>query len=131
MLRFHLNPASKVPIYRQLMEQIDRLLMAGKLRGGDRLPSVRDMALKLRINPNTVGRAYSELERQGMVTRQQGRGVFVASQPKKFTDTERRELLRQPIEELLIAAWKANVDVEEVVTELRRRADMLDRKGDS
>ncbi|MCH9651960.1 MAG: GntR family transcriptional regulator [Deltaproteobacteria bacterium] len=123
MMRFHLDPGSKVPIYRQLTEQIERSLVAGEFSPGDRLPSVRELAMNLRINPNTVGRAYSELERQGVVTRQQGRGVFVSSRQKDLSKEERRAVLRQPIEELLIAAWKAEIDVDEVIAELQQRAD--------
>jgi GntR family transcriptional regulator len=91
---------------------------------------VRELAMELRINPNTVGRAYSELEGQGMVTRQQGRGVFVTALNKTLSREERRKVLRQPIEELLIAAWKAEIEVDEVITELRQRADELTKRED-
>jgi GntR family transcriptional regulator len=71
------DPNSGLPVYRQIMDQVRRMIVAGRLAPGDRLPSVRDLAATLQINPLTVGKAYTELERDGAVEMRRGLGVFV------------------------------------------------------
>lgn len=75
---FHLNDQSGIPVYLQLREQILHAISSGGLRPGDQLPTVREVAVELSINPNTVNRAYAELERDGLLTSTRGRGTFVA-----------------------------------------------------
>ena len=124
-MRLHLDPTSRDPIYRQLVEQVERLVAGGELVDGDRLPSVRELALELRINPNTVARAYRDLEQEGVVVRQHGRGVFVASRAPELSEQQRQALLRGPTDELLLTAWKAGIELGTVIDTLRRRADEL------
>ena len=76
---FRPNPALGVPIYLQLMEQVKHAIETGALRPGDQLPGIRPLAEELVINPNTVAKAYRDLERQGLVVARQGRGTFVTS----------------------------------------------------
>lgn len=76
------DDVSPVPVYAQLCEQLMAAVAGGKLRRGEQLPSVRDVAATLGINPNTVNRAYAELEREGVVETRRGRGTFVASAPR-------------------------------------------------
>jgi GntR family transcriptional regulator len=71
------DPHSGLPLYRQIMDQVRRMIVAGRLVPGDRLPSVRDLAVTLQINPLTVGKAYGELEREGTVEMRRGLGMFV------------------------------------------------------
>jgi GntR family transcriptional regulator len=71
-----IDPNSGLPVYRQIMEQVRRMVVAGRLGAGEKLPSVRDLALTLGINPLTVGKAYGELERDGVVEMRRGLGVF-------------------------------------------------------
>jgi GntR family transcriptional regulator len=78
---FRLDSGSGVPIYRQLVQQVRREVMLGRLRPGERLPTVKEVVDALAINPNTVVRAYGELEHQGLIVRRQGIGTFVASSP--------------------------------------------------
>ena len=78
MMAFALNPKSGVPIYRQIQDQIRYGIASGKLRAGEQLPTVRALAVDLAVNPNTVIKAYTELERQGVLTTEQGSGTFVA-----------------------------------------------------
>jgi GntR family transcriptional regulator len=78
---FRVDGESGVPIYRQLVQQVRREVMLGRLRPGDRLPSLHEVVEALAINPNTVVKAYSELEHEGVVIRRQGVGTFVASSP--------------------------------------------------
>jgi GntR family transcriptional regulator len=78
---FRVDAGSDVPIYRQLVQQVRRDVMLGRLRPGDQLPSVKEVVNALSVNPNTVVKAFSELEHQGMVVRRQGVGTFVAAAP--------------------------------------------------
>jgi GntR family transcriptional regulator len=81
MITFSLDPKSGVPIYRQIQDQIRYGIASGRLCPGEQLPTVRALAVDLSVNPNTVIKAYSELERQGALTTEQGSGTFVASLP--------------------------------------------------
>ena len=78
---FRVDAGSGVPIYRQLVQQVRRDVMLGRLRPGDQLPSVKEVVDSLSVNPNTVVKAFSELEHQGLVVRRQGVGTFVADAP--------------------------------------------------
>jgi GntR family transcriptional regulator len=78
---FRIDAGSAVPIYRQLVQQVRRDVMLGRLRPGDQLPSVKEVVDALSVNPNTVVKAFGELEHQGMVVRRQGVGTFVAAAP--------------------------------------------------
>ncbi|PZR58363.1 MAG: GntR family transcriptional regulator [Candidatus Meridianibacter frigidus] len=80
---FYLDPQSAMPVYAQIREQILRALASGKLKEGEQLPTVRQIAVHLRINPNTVNRAYIDLERAGIVQTARGRGSFVAGQEER------------------------------------------------
>ena len=81
MITFSLDPKSGVPIYRQIQDQVRYGISSGRLRPGEQLPTVRALAVDLAVNPNTVIKAYSELERQGVLTTEQGSGTFVAPRP--------------------------------------------------
>jgi GntR family transcriptional regulator len=85
------DPRSGLPVYRQIMEQVRRMVVAGRLAVGEKLPSVRDLAVTLSINPLTVGKAYGELERDGVVEMRRGLGVFVLA-AREGTRDGRREL---------------------------------------
>ena len=78
---FRVDAGSGVPIYRQLVEQVRREVMLGRLAAGDQLPPLREVVNALAINPNTVAKAYAELEHQGLVVRRQGAGTFVTAVP--------------------------------------------------
>src|SRR6185437_6877951 len=85
------NPSSGVPIYLQLMEQVKHGIETGALRPGEQLPGIRPLAEQLVVNPNTVAKAYRELEHEGVIELRQGAGAFVAGtgRPRKLTDTLR------------------------------------------
>jgi GntR family transcriptional regulator len=78
---FRIDAGSGVPIYRQLVEQVRRDVLLGRLSAGDQLPPLRDVVEALAINPNTVVKAYAELEHEGLVVRRQGKGTFVSALP--------------------------------------------------
>lgn len=90
---FHIDVASRTPIYRQLAEQIRSAIARGRLQASARLPSVRDMSRRLVINPNTVARVYTELERDGLLVTRHGLGVFVAPPGTDLTRKARRDRL--------------------------------------
>jgi GntR family transcriptional regulator len=91
MIAFKLNPKSGVPVYRQIQDQIRYGIASGLLSPGEQLPTVRALAVELSVNPNTVIKAYSELEREGTLTTEQGSGTFVAAQPPRTLSEEKRE----------------------------------------
>src|SRR5215475_11731624 len=90
---FRLDPHSGVPVYRQIIDQVLGGIAAGTLVAGDQLPTVRQVAVDLAINPNTVVRAYRELEIRGTLETQQGTGTFISSQKVKRDDVERQRQL--------------------------------------
>ena len=99
LIRFRLDPRSGVPAYRQLVDQVRQAVSLGLLRAGDQLPPVREVVTQITINPNTVHRAYRDLEAEGLVRGEQGRGTFIldgvtASITAKRQGELRRELLR-------------------------------------
>lgn len=79
---FHLDDASGVPVYLQIKEQVLHAISRGQLSPGDQLPTVREVAVQLEINPNTVNRAYADLEREGVLTSRRGRGTFINEKPR-------------------------------------------------
>src|SRR6476661_8431836 len=93
--QLQLDMRSGVPVYRQLIDQILTSMASGILCSGDQLPTVRQVAVDLAINPNTVMRAYRELEIRGVVSSQQGSGTFITDQKVKAGDAQRRRRLSQ------------------------------------
>jgi GntR family transcriptional regulator len=105
MIAFQLNPKSGVPIYRQIQDQIRYGIASGLLGPGEQLPTVRSLAVELSVNPNTVIKAYSELEREGILTTEQGSGTFVAAQqPAPLADENRQSKLETLCSEFLAQA---------------------------
>src|ERR1700758_4261082 len=92
---FRLDAHSGVPVYRQLIDQVQAAVARGSLAPGDQLPTVRHVAVELAINPNTVMRAYREMEIRGLLDTQQGTGTFIADRKIEFSEDERERRLRQ------------------------------------
>jgi len=99
---FTLDPHSGIPIYRQLLEQVRRLVASGQLRAGAELPSVRDLALAHAVNPMTVSKAYSLLEAEGLLQRNRGRPMTVAARRRAVDSTERRVKQIEPQAQQLV-----------------------------
>jgi GntR family transcriptional regulator len=106
---YHVNPHSGVPIYVQLKEQIKKAVAGRQMEEGEQLPSVRELALQLTINPNTVARAYQELEREGVIETARGLGSFVARRQERFGDTQ-EVALDKALENLMVEAYQLAVD---------------------
>jgi GntR family transcriptional regulator len=120
-MEFQVDPTSRVPIYRQLMDQVRQAVARGRLRAGGRLPSVRVLSRDLVVNPNTVARAYSELEREGVINTRQGLGVFVAEPQADLTATARRDRLAESLDRFLTEAFHLGFSADEVVAAVSKR----------
>ncbi len=103
-MEFRIDPASRLPIYRQIMQQVREGIARGQLQSEEHLPSVRELSKHLVVNPNTVARAYSELERDGLLHTRQGLGVFIAPLKVELTRKARKERLLELIDPLLTEA---------------------------
>jgi len=103
-MRIHINPKSDVPLYRQIITQVQSLIAAGKLRVGSRVPSVRDLAVDLRINPNTVARAYRELNRLGVIETRGANGSYVCASRGSGSRELREAEYRTRLSEAIAAA---------------------------
>ena len=114
MLHIQIDTGSGVPAYRQVMDQIKLYVVSGVLAEGVQLPSIRELARSLAVNPSTVVKAYSELEHEGVVARRQGRGVFVESVGRGLTRRARRELLRPLAQRLVVEARQLELGEDEL-----------------
>lgn len=120
MMQFSLSENSGVPIYRQIQDQIRFGIASGLLRSGEQLPTVRALAVELSVNPNTVIKAYTELEREGIVTTEQGTGTFVAPvPPARIPEAQRKEKLEALCLEFLAHATAHGFTPKEIVQTLR------------
>lgn len=117
--RFHLDPGSGVPVYRQIIDQIMAGIATGTLAPGDQLPTVRQVAVDLAINPNTVVRAWRELEIRGVLDTQQGTGTFISHQKVKRDDGERQRQLTQIAGEFVARAGAAGFTIDQLLDKLR------------
>jgi GntR family transcriptional regulator len=117
--QFRLDPKSGVPVYRQMMDQVMAGVAAGTLAEGDQLPTVRQVAVDLSINLNTVVRAYRELEIREVLTTQQGTGTFISSKKVKVSEVERLRRLTQIAGDFLARAGAEGFTLDEVIDHLR------------
>jgi len=125
-VQFVINAGSELPIYRQLMRQITDAIAGGRLGPGDKLASQRELAEQLVIAPLTVKKAYDELEREGLIRTERGRGTFVTASVVPLDPTGQRERLRDPARQLLIRARLAGMSMADLVDLLRQLHDELD-----
>ena len=109
-----IEPGSHVPIYLQIADAVRAAVAAGVYRPGETLPSLRAMAIHLHVNPNTVQRAYDELEREGLVYSQRGRGIFVAQQGTASALSAAGDGVRRTLEEAVRAGQTAGISVEQI-----------------
>jgi GntR family transcriptional regulator len=113
-MQLQIDSASRTPIYRQLVGQIREAVARGRLAPESRLPSVRDLSRQLVINPNTVARVYTELEREGVLNTRPGLGVFIAQPRNDLTKRARRDRVTSLVDELLTEAVHLGFSGEEV-----------------
>jgi len=120
--RFQLDLHSGVPVYRQVIDQVRGGIASGALTAGDQLPTVRQLAVDLAINPNTVVRAYRELELGGLLETHQGTGTFISAQKLKKPNAERERQIAQIVNDAVSRAGAAGFTVDELIEELREIA---------
>jgi len=120
-ISFRLDPASGVPFYRQITDQILGGIATGGLSAGEQLPTVRALAVELKVNLNTVAKAYKELEIRGVLNTQQGSGTFVAPVEVRRDQVERRRQVVQLVDEFLARAAALGLPPTEVARELDER----------
>ena len=120
-IQLQLDPKSGVPFYRQIIDQVKAAIVTGSIGPGDRLPTVRQLAVDLSVNPNTVSRAYTELELTGLVETQMGSGTFVGQQEVEGDQIERQRQLEQLCQEFLSRASTHGFTLDDVVTTLEQR----------
>jgi len=124
-MHIHISPHDGVPIYRQIANQIKLQVGAQRLQSGDELPSIRELAEQLLINPNTVARAYRELESAGVVVSRRGSGTCVADNGSPLSRAEKMKILADRAAGLVAEASQLGVDVDDVVKLVRQKHEDL------
>ena len=119
-----LDLKSGVPIYRQIIDQVKSAIATGSIGPGDRLPTVRQLSVDLSVNPNTVSRAYTELELTGLVETHMGSGTFVGTKPVQQDEVERRRILDQICQELLSRASSHGFTLDDILENLTQRKSL-------
>lgn len=122
-MEFQIDSKSGVPFYRQIIEQIRFGIARGDLGPGDRLPTVRQLAVDLSVNPNTVIRAYRELEIEGVLDTQQGSGTFVGRGQPEIDPAEHQRMLDQILTDLMARASAYGFSIDDVLEGLRKRKE--------
>jgi GntR family transcriptional regulator len=119
VFQFQLDLRSGVPVYRQIIDQVLGAIASGTVTGGDQLPTVRQVAVDLSINPNTVVRAYRELEIRGILATQQGTGTFITHKKVKKDEVERQRRLNQLATDFVARAGAEGFTVQELIDHLK------------
>ena len=118
---FRLDSESGMPFYQQIVRQAKQMIAGGRLQPGDRLPTVRELAAQLVVNPNTVARAYLDLEREGVVETRRGQGTFACAPANRIADAERRRIITDLLRHVLVEAYRLNMSS----TDVREALDVL------
>ena len=127
MLYIKIDPHSGVPVYRQVMDQIRYYVGSGTLADGDQLPSIRELARALAVNPTTVVKAYNELQHAGVIEMKQGKGAFVAEPAARISDGRRREILRRLARQLAVEAVQIKAEAELVRQIVQEEMDRMNK----
>jgi GntR family transcriptional regulator len=128
---FQIDFKSGKPVYLQLVDQIRYAAASGTLHSGEPLPSIRPLAEELRVNRNTIAKAYAELENQGVIETIPGKGCFLKKSDSPFTSQIRQKLLAAEIDEAVVMAHHLQVDREKFLALVKERLDYFERKVDA
>jgi len=120
-MQIHISTSDGVPIYQQIVNQIRYLVASGRLKAGEELPPIRSLAEKLVVNPNTIARAYRELEIAGIVEKRRTAGTYVSDQGSPLARRERTKILSDRIDQLLAEAGHMNVSLEDLIKLMQQR----------
>jgi GntR family transcriptional regulator len=121
LVRIHISASDGVPIYLQIVNQVKYLVASGRLAAGEELPPIRVLAEKLVVNPNTVARAYRELEASGVVEKRRTAGTFVSEAGSPLARRERLKIVTERVDALLAEARQLGISVSEIVELIARR----------
>lgn len=127
-MQLHISTKDGVPIYLQIVNQVKYLVAAGRLAPGEEIPPIRVLAEQLVINPNTVAKAYHELEREGVVMKKHGSGTYISDNGSPLARKERLKILTERIDALLVEARHMNVPLKDVLGLINERHDSLQSK---
>jgi GntR family transcriptional regulator len=128
-VQIHISATNGVPIYLQIVNQVKYLVAAGRLGVGEELPPIRVLAEQILVNPNTVARAYRELEAEGVVEKRRTAGTYVSSTGPRLTRRERLKILTERVEALLAEARQLDVGVEALIELIHRRDEAMKSEG--
>src|SRR5271170_5788407 len=124
-MQLHISANDGIPIYLQIVQQVKYLVAAGRLVPGEELPAIRVLAEQLLVNPNTVARAYRELETAGIVTKRRTSGTYVSEAGSPLARRERVRILTERIDALVAEARQMNISIEEVTQLLQERDQVM------
>lgn len=127
-MRIHVSTSSGVPIYLQIKQQIKQMVVSGSLPAGAELPAIRSLAAELVINPNTVARAYRDLEQEGILASRQGSGTFVAEAPLMMSRSERERRMDEGLDEIVVLAQQLGYSEIDIVRSLEKRIAVRETK---
>jgi len=125
-----INLADGVPIYRQIVNQVKYLAASGLIKPGEELPPIRTLALQLKVTPNTIVKAYHELEISGVVQKRQGSGTFISDARPQLALRQRRRVIEQRIDGLLAEAHQLNFTTDDILRMVRERKAAMDESGE-
>ncbi len=128
-MQIHITASDGIPIYVQIVNQVKYLLASGRLEPGEEMPPIRVLAEKLLVNPNTVARAYRELEAAGIVEKRRTAGTFVSEAGSPLARRERMKILTERVDLLLAEARQLGIGLEEVVELIGRRNEAMKQGG--
>jgi GntR family transcriptional regulator len=124
-VKLHISPHDGVPIYLQIVNQVKYLVASGRLEAGEELPPIRTLAEQLLVNPNTVARAYRELELAGLVTKRRTAGTYVSDTTSPLARRERLRIVAERVDALLAEARQMNIDTETLIELIQSRNEMM------
>jgi GntR family transcriptional regulator len=113
-MHIKVNPDSGIPLYLQIIKQVKYLVACGALKAGDQLPPVRDLAMQLRINPNTVARAYHDLRYEKIITSKWGEGTFISEEVAKIAESEKKKIIAETLDQAIHQATSLGLTKEEI-----------------
>ena len=128
-MRLQIDFKSGTPVYQQLVDQIRHAAASGGLRAGEPLPAIRPLAEELRVNRNTVAKAYAELESQGVIENIQGKGCFLREVGSPLTKSARNDLVIQEIDRAIVAAHHLQISDADLLALVKKRLDAFERKN--
>lgn len=129
IVQIHLSRQNGMPTYLQIVQQVKHLVASGRLQAGEELPPIRVLAQQLLINPNTVARAYRELETAGIVAKRSTTGTYISDTGSPLARRERLRILSERIDALLVEARQLNFETNEIIDLLRQRAKALTERS--